>query len=168
MKKVPPNRVRSHADFDLTPLGMWADRGDAALMPGARHFQYPASQTLFASDGLGEVLIRNQNFKAPKSSSDIDSLVWPFGAIEGGDCFGASLNAQHVLRRLRLLAMAASFMRRSRESLLLYPKFIRTTIKAGIGPKSVTCDGGACVAVSASRLRQRRRSSRGPGDRRLR
>jgi hypothetical protein len=84
MKKVPPNRVRSHADFDLTPLGMWADRGDAALMPGARHFQYPASQTLFASDGLGEVLIRNQNFKAPKSSSDIDSLVWPFGAIEGG------------------------------------------------------------------------------------
>src|SRR5712672_923106 len=56
MKKVPPNRVRSHADFDLTPLGMWADRGDAALMPGARHFQYHTClPNPFASDGLGEV-----------------------------------------------------------------------------------------------------------------
>ena len=36
MNKIPPDRVRSHADFNLTPLGMWADRRDAAtLMPAA-------------------------------------------------------------------------------------------------------------------------------------
>ena len=36
MSKIPSNRVRSHADFNLTPLGLWADRRDAAtLMPAA-------------------------------------------------------------------------------------------------------------------------------------
>ena len=36
MKKIPPDRVRSHADFDLTPLGMWGNHRDAAtLMPAA-------------------------------------------------------------------------------------------------------------------------------------
>ena len=36
MSKIPSNRVRSHADFDLTPLGRWADRRDAAaLVPAA-------------------------------------------------------------------------------------------------------------------------------------
>jgi hypothetical protein len=25
MKKIPSNRARSHADFDHTPLGMWAN-----------------------------------------------------------------------------------------------------------------------------------------------
>jgi hypothetical protein len=29
MKKIPPNRVRSHADFDLTELGKWATGNDA-------------------------------------------------------------------------------------------------------------------------------------------
>jgi hypothetical protein len=32
MKKIPPNRVRSHADFDLTPLGIWANHRDAATL----------------------------------------------------------------------------------------------------------------------------------------
>jgi hypothetical protein len=36
MNKIPSNRVESHADFNLTPLGIWADRRDtAALMPAA-------------------------------------------------------------------------------------------------------------------------------------
>jgi hypothetical protein len=36
MRKIPSNRVRSHADFDLTPLGMWGNHRDAAtLMPAA-------------------------------------------------------------------------------------------------------------------------------------
>jgi hypothetical protein len=34
---------------------------------------------------------------------------------------------------------------------------LERTMEAGIGPKSVTCDGGACVAVSALPLRRRRR-----------
>jgi hypothetical protein len=52
MKKIPPNRVRSHADFDLTPLGMWADRPDTAtLRPGAPHLQQPLPNP-FLSDGL--------------------------------------------------------------------------------------------------------------------
>ena len=32
MKKIPPNRVRSHADYDLAPLGMWANHRDAATL----------------------------------------------------------------------------------------------------------------------------------------
>ncbi len=40
MQRIPRHRVRSHADFDLTPLGMWAYRRDVAtLMPAARHVQ---------------------------------------------------------------------------------------------------------------------------------
>jgi hypothetical protein len=42
MKKIPRNRVRSHADFDLTPLGMWAVGRDAATsIPGAPHLRLP-------------------------------------------------------------------------------------------------------------------------------
>ena len=41
MKKIQPNRARGHADFDLTPLGMWADCRDvAALMPAAPPVRY--------------------------------------------------------------------------------------------------------------------------------
>jgi hypothetical protein len=40
-------------------------------------------------------------------------------------------------------------MRWNRESLLGLRNLLERTIEAGIGPKSVTCDGGACVAVSA-------------------
>jgi hypothetical protein len=41
MKKIPSNRARSHVDFDRTPLGMWADRRDAAtLMPAAPPVRY--------------------------------------------------------------------------------------------------------------------------------
>jgi hypothetical protein len=36
MNKIPFDRVQSHADFGLTPLGRWADRHDvAAVMPAA-------------------------------------------------------------------------------------------------------------------------------------
>ena len=36
MSKIPFDRVQSHADFGLTPLGRWADRHDvAAVMPAA-------------------------------------------------------------------------------------------------------------------------------------
>jgi hypothetical protein len=50
--------VRSHADFDLTPLGMWAKSSDAAtLTPGTQHFQYLINSlpNPFGSSGLGEV-----------------------------------------------------------------------------------------------------------------
>ena len=41
MSKIPSDRVRSHADFDLTPLGMWADCRDAAtVMPAAPPVRY--------------------------------------------------------------------------------------------------------------------------------
>jgi hypothetical protein len=54
MRKIPPNQVRSHAEFDLTPLGMWASNRDAAkLMPDARHVQHLPNP--FLSNGLGEV-----------------------------------------------------------------------------------------------------------------
>ena len=36
MSKIPFDRVQSHADFGLTPLGLWADRrAAAALVPAA-------------------------------------------------------------------------------------------------------------------------------------
>jgi hypothetical protein len=54
MKKIPPNRVPSHAEFDLTPLGMWANRRDVAtLRPGAQLVEHLPNP--FMSDGLGEV-----------------------------------------------------------------------------------------------------------------
>jgi hypothetical protein len=41
MKKIRSNRARSHVDFDRTPLGMWADRRDAAtLMPAPPPVRY--------------------------------------------------------------------------------------------------------------------------------
>jgi hypothetical protein len=44
MEKIPSNRVRSHADFALTPLGMWADHHDAATLTAgeqrAQHLVY--------------------------------------------------------------------------------------------------------------------------------
>jgi hypothetical protein len=44
MKKMPSNRVRSHADFDRTPLGVWADHRDAAtFVPAAPPARYPDS-----------------------------------------------------------------------------------------------------------------------------
>ncbi len=40
MKKIPPNRVLGHADFDSTPLGGWATSRDAAkLTAGGQRVQ---------------------------------------------------------------------------------------------------------------------------------
>jgi hypothetical protein len=62
MKKIPRNRVQSHADFDLTPLGNHAVSRDAAILtPGGRYVQrrtgLPASlaNSYAAVNGLGEV-----------------------------------------------------------------------------------------------------------------
>jgi hypothetical protein len=62
MHKIPRNRAQSHADFDLTPLGEYAVRRDAAILtPGGRYVQrrtgLPASiANLYAAlCGLGEV-----------------------------------------------------------------------------------------------------------------
>ena len=59
MKKIPPNRVRSHADFDLTELGKWATGNDAtALTARGQRVQRPTSLSLpnpFLSDDFGEV-----------------------------------------------------------------------------------------------------------------
>jgi len=42
MKKIPPHRVQSHADFYLTPLGKRAVRRDATILTrGGRHVQRP-------------------------------------------------------------------------------------------------------------------------------
>jgi hypothetical protein len=63
MQRIPRRRVRSHADFNSTPLGHWAavHKDDAILTPGGRHVQrrtgLPASlANLYAAlNGLGEV-----------------------------------------------------------------------------------------------------------------
>jgi hypothetical protein len=57
MKKIPSNRARSHADFDHTPLGMWANhRAAIALLSAVQRCQYLNSlPNPFCSDGLDEV-----------------------------------------------------------------------------------------------------------------
>jgi hypothetical protein len=62
MKRIPRNRVQSHADFELTPLGNFAVSRDVAILtPGGRHVQrrtgLPASiANLYAAiNGIGEV-----------------------------------------------------------------------------------------------------------------
>ena len=40
MKKILPDRVRSHADFDLTPLGTWAKSSATALTAVTQHSLY--------------------------------------------------------------------------------------------------------------------------------
>ncbi len=59
---IPRNGVQSHADFDLTPLGGWGRRRDAAVLtPGGRHVQkltgLPASLANLhaAINGLGDI-----------------------------------------------------------------------------------------------------------------
>ena len=62
MQKISRNRLKSHADFDLTPLGQYGVNRDAAILtPGGRYVQrrsgLPASlANLYAAiNGLGEV-----------------------------------------------------------------------------------------------------------------
>jgi hypothetical protein len=67
MKEIPSNRVRSHADFDLTPLGMWAKSGDAAtLTPCKQYLQYLNKlPNPFGSGGLDKVR-GNVSLRAPR------------------------------------------------------------------------------------------------------
>jgi hypothetical protein len=60
--KIPHRRLRSHADFDLTPLGEYAVSRDAAILtPGGRYIQrhtgLPASlaNVYAALNGVGQV-----------------------------------------------------------------------------------------------------------------
>jgi hypothetical protein len=56
MNKIPSNRVRSHADFDSTPLGKWATDHDATATPAGRQAQRLNDiPNPFLSNGLDEV-----------------------------------------------------------------------------------------------------------------